>query len=229
MRRRIVCFGGSSVATSLFVRRRMNGLMRRISCRRAHVVAVLLDRRAEALGEIRVASPSSPGIRKANCDHSSSRLFSIGVPERHSRWPALSWHTARVALASGLLMACASSSTTMCQALVLHRLDIAREHHVGGDHDMDAGELAAALVAIETVQDHHPQDAARTSSVRRSSSAPGWSARRSAPAAAAGLSACSTTIWAMVCAVLPSPMSSARKPHSPCTRRCCSQSTPCCW
>ena len=33
----------------------------------------------------------------------------------------------------------------------------------------------------------------------------------------------------MVCAVLPRPISSARKPPSPWVRRCCSQFRPCCW
>ena len=58
--------------------------------------------------------PSRPGIRNANCDHSSPRLFSIGVPDRHSRWRVSSRHTAWVAFAAGLLIAWASSSTTMC-------------------------------------------------------------------------------------------------------------------
>ena len=34
MRRKIVCFGGNSVATADFVRRRMNGRMRDDNCRR---------------------------------------------------------------------------------------------------------------------------------------------------------------------------------------------------
>jgi hypothetical protein len=58
---------------------------------------------------------SSPGIRKANCDHSSPRLFSIGVPDRHSRWRVSSRHTACVTFAVEFFIACASSNTTRCQ------------------------------------------------------------------------------------------------------------------
>ena len=114
MRRRMVCLGGSSVATSDLVRRRMNGLMRRTSCmRRVSSRRFSMGVRNRLVKPWR--SPSSPGMRNANCDHSSSRLFSIGVPDRHRRWRLSSMQTARVALAAGLLIACASSSTTTCQ------------------------------------------------------------------------------------------------------------------
>ena len=70
------------------------------SWRRRDRVAILLDRRAEAAGEV-LRGPSRPGIRKANWDHSSPRLFSIGVPDRHSRCRVSSRQTACVALAVG--------------------------------------------------------------------------------------------------------------------------------
>ena len=40
--------------------------------------------------------------------------------------------------------------------------------------------------------------------------------------------ACSTAMWARVCAVFPNPISSARMPAMPLARKSCSQSRPCC-
>ena len=100
IRRRMVCFGGSSVATAAFVRRTMNGRMRVASWpRRTGSPSFSIGVRKRRVKFFR--DPSSPGIRKANCDHSSPRLFSIGVPDRHSRWRVSSRHTACVAFAVG--------------------------------------------------------------------------------------------------------------------------------
>ena len=113
IRRRIVCFGGRSVATSPFVRRSRNGLIRRISCtRRTTSPFFSIGVRYRLANPFR--SPSNPGIRNENSDHNSPRLFSIGVPDRQSRNRVSSWQTAFVAFESGLLITCASSSTTRC-------------------------------------------------------------------------------------------------------------------
>ncbi len=230
MRRRMVCLGGSSVATSALVRRRMNGRMRCTSCagapgRRSSRSACGSAWRNSAL------VPSRPGIRNANCDHNSSRLFSIGVPERQSRCARCrSWHTARVARASGLLIACASSSTTMCQAIALHLLDVAGQHGVGGDDDMRVVELFAALAwRSSPCSTTTFRCGANLASSARPVRRPGWSAPRSAPARSGGLPRARRRYarW------------SARSCRAPCRRRasrpargwrrCCSQSTPCCW
>ena len=116
IRRRIVCLGGSSVATSLFFLPHDERLDPPHQLHPAQLVAVLLDRRAEPLGETRAGPPAAPASETRTALHSSSRLFSIGVPERQIRCRASSWHTAFVALASGVLIACASSSTMMCQS-----------------------------------------------------------------------------------------------------------------
>ena len=65
--------------------------------------SLLLDRRAEHARRSACRSPSSPGIRKANCDHSSPRWFSIGVPVRHSRCRASSRQTSLRRLAGRVL------------------------------------------------------------------------------------------------------------------------------
>ncbi len=58
------------------------------------------------------AEPRSPGMRKSKSDHKSPRRFSMGVPVNARRARARSFLTARVCLAPGFLIACASSSTT---------------------------------------------------------------------------------------------------------------------
>ncbi|MNS69622.1 hypothetical protein D3C72_1029390 [compost metagenome] len=56
--------------------------------------------------------PKSPGIRKWNRLQNSSRLFSIGVPVRHSRWRACSLQASLAACERGFLIFWASSRIT---------------------------------------------------------------------------------------------------------------------
>ena len=84
--RTISVLGGSSRATSSLVRRRMYGATCSRSARRRSRSPVALDRHARTGARNQSASPSSPGLRKSNSDHSSPRWFSTGVPDRQRRW-----------------------------------------------------------------------------------------------------------------------------------------------
>jgi hypothetical protein len=105
--------GGSSGATSTFLRRRTNGLIRvrsRVSAALSPSMIGCSQRTAKSR-----RAPSRPGAMNWNWLHSSSRRFSTGVPVKVSLKAASSRHAARVTWLSGFLMACASSSTIMSQ------------------------------------------------------------------------------------------------------------------
>ena len=117
MRRRMVCFGGSSVATAALVRRRMNGRMRVASWPRRTRVAVLLDRRAETAGEALPRSRAGPasGRRIATTAHRGC---------------------SRSACRTGTADAACRAGTTACVAFAvgtLDRLRLVQHHHVPGE------------------------------------------------------------------------------------------------
>ena len=100
-------FGGRSLATSALVRRRMNGFTRE---RRYSRLSPSPSRMGLTTPRWNACcEPGNPGIRTSNRDHSSNRLFSMGVPDRHSRIRALMERTERAVMVFGFLMFCASS------------------------------------------------------------------------------------------------------------------------
>ena len=103
--RSISTFGGSSVATSFFVRRRMNGA----SCARSR--SSVLTRSALSAASKPLRDPSRPGSRKRKMLHRSSWRFSSGVPVSTSRWSDRTAKQVCVIFASGFLMNWPSSST----------------------------------------------------------------------------------------------------------------------
>ena len=90
-------FSGSSFSTSFFLRRSKNGL--RTWCRRWMIRSSSSSFRTTsslfaAKGALNQASKASvelntEGSRKLRSDHSSVRLFWIGVPVSSSRWEAV--------------------------------------------------------------------------------------------------------------------------------------------
>ena len=72
---------------------------------------------------------------KSKMDHRSPSRFSTGVPVSANLACALSFLAARVCLASGFLMACASSSTTSRHG-VFGNPRHAEQRAVAGDHQI---------------------------------------------------------------------------------------------
>ena len=106
---------------------------------------------------------------------------------------------------------------------------VAHQQRVGREHDVAAAGSAATGSAGRRRAPAARAGAARTAPARAASCRPGWSARRSAPARPGARASFSATRWAIVCSVLPSPMSSASTPPASCARRCCSQRRPSSW
>ena len=98
-------FGGNSAATSFFILRKTKG----VTCRRRS--CNVLDESSVRHFSNSFRAPSNPGIRNLKIVHKSRAEFSIGVPERASRWWASIDRQAWVTLAFGFLINCASSST----------------------------------------------------------------------------------------------------------------------
>ena len=193
----------------------------------ARRVALLLDRRAEQRGRSGARRRAGPASGSSNCDHSSPRWFSIGVPVRHRRWPRLE--------PAGELGGLAGR--------VLDRLRLVEHDQVPLARAAAPRRRAAAArrwSAPGRPRGSRRRAAARSGpcsgSTRRlgrealglalASWRPGWSGRRPGPARRAGRPAFSARMWARVWMVLPSPMSSASMPPSPCPARNCSQARP---
>ena len=116
----VSCFSGKSVATSPLARRNIKGVIRRRSwLARSLSPCFSIGVRYKTLK--RAWLPKKPGIKKLNRLHNSPRWFSIGVPDKHSRWRVLSSLTIFAAWLLAFLMFCASSSTTRCQAWACQR------------------------------------------------------------------------------------------------------------
>ncbi len=80
----MMVLGGSSLATTSFVRRRMSGETLRLS------EFWMSELPSFSMGLLKVVLNAlydcrSPGMRKLNVLHSSPRWFSMGVPERQMR------------------------------------------------------------------------------------------------------------------------------------------------
>ena len=105
--------GGSSDATSALVRRSMNGATRARNWA-SRPVSPCFSMGLRNSSRNRCWLPKKPGIRKWNRLQISPRWFSMGVPDRHSRWRACSADTTCATLVLAFLMFCASSSTTRC-------------------------------------------------------------------------------------------------------------------
>ena len=107
----ISVLGGSSRATSRFSRRRMNGRTRAASAAR-RPASPRFSMGVRYSSRKVFSSCSRPGARKLNCDHSSPRWFSSGVPVSASRCRAFSEPAALAAAVRAFLMFCASSRIT---------------------------------------------------------------------------------------------------------------------
>ena len=93
--------------------------------------------------------PSRPGIARSNCDHSSPRWFSIGVPVTQKRLRgAQRGGRAAAAGCRGFLSAWASSKMTVVQRISRKQLDVAHERLVRGDEQRRAGERRQVLGAV---------------------------------------------------------------------------------
>ena len=157
----MVCFGGRSVATSAFVRRSRNGLDAARELDPADSIAVLLDRRAEALGEA-LPVPEQAGHQEGEL---GPELLQVVLDRRAGEAEAMP----RVELADRLggLGIGALDHLRLIQhddvpGQWAHDLDVAREHGVGRDHHMHAGQLGPARVPVQPVQDLDAQMRART-------------------------------------------------------------------
>ena len=235
------CFGGSSGATSSFVRRRMSGRMRRRSrSRRSAFPSCSMGRRYRSSNARR--DGNRPGATSCRIAHSSPRLFSIGVPVTARRNGARMPRAASCTFVAAFFTNCASSSTSPPHSSAANAAASRRSTaYVVTTRSADAAASAMrprrlASVAV-TVATRRPgvnraasltqfeatevgrDDEERAAAARR---------RRRRPASVA---CCSTVcaISASVCAVLPSPMSSARTPPRRLAHRNASHRKPASW
>ena len=81
--------------------------------------------------------PSSPGLMKSKIDQRSPSRFSTGVPVSAMRARASSCLAARVCLAPGFLIACASSRTARSPGRSARSAGMRSERSVAGDHQID--------------------------------------------------------------------------------------------
>ena len=175
------------------------------------------------------SSPSRPGVRKSKSDHSSPRWFSTGVPVRHRRCSAGTRSTARRAWLRAFLIACASSSTTRWKRCSAKRSSSRTSDRIRRDDDV----APAATSAQRACRSGPCRTRTRRRGANRASSRAQLPTSLVGATTSAGASsrpsAFSTSTCAIVCSVLPRPMSSARTPPTPASRRCWRNATPSSW
>ena len=172
--------------------------------------------------------PTRPGLVKSRIAHRSPSPFSIGVPVSARRvWAGIRRSCWEVSLV-GFLIACASSSTSVCQLVRGERVDVAHGGGVGGDHDVGAGDLGFELVGRRSRRAVVDDDAQPGREARRfgrpvADDRGGRDDERLLPSPAV------RARWASTVGVLPRPMSSARHPPSSAASRNPIQATASAW
>ena len=211
-------FSGRSATTSSLTRRSTNGDTS--ACRRAALSpsACSTGLSKRLANDSRV--PKRPGIKKSKMLQSSDRRFSMGVPVRAKRTPAGRRLAARATCVSGFLMYWASSSTTRAKSCSAYS-SISRRMR---SYEVTTT-LCSATPAICTRRCALTPTTAHTSSegAKRSSSAVQLYTSDAGHTTSVGLVSPASTrarICAIICSVLPRPMSSAKIPPRP---RCSSE------
>ena len=215
--------GGSSGATSLLgaaqdERPHAAGA----GLRPARLVAFSIGVR-NARAKCSSGSPSRPGIRKSNSDHSSPRWFSIGVPVS----------TAVAGLERrGPLRELVSRVLDGLRLVEDHRVPrlgeqdvlVAQEQRVGGEHQVVRRGCRRNAVPAPARAGRAPERRAKRSAPSRqlATTLVGQTTRHGR----SGRPSCSARRWASACTVLPRPMSSASTPPRPASPRNRSQEYP---